>query len=236
MTRFISLTQALPPHPTPFSFPPGFCLYSFPLSSLQSRSPSSTLLHIFIPPPFFLWRRGRGSARLLSCVLPPGRLSNYCMHSFKQRKKMAEKWGKRGTRRLQPLVALSKGFTAVLQLMFCSKNLSFHLLTEFKESLCRNISSSICHAVAISLCVTLSPLWSLVVHLFSSQHSWWKLFSYSVCHLLPFFFFCDRWLLMPHQWKSLNKKTNLQGLLSQETNCTISHTISLQPALSSFLF
>lgn len=84
---------------------------------------------LFLPPPhiplpIFLCRRGRASARLLSCVLPPGLPSNYCILSYEKKKKEMgkerRKWRARG---VQPLVAPRTAFITLpfvwLEAYFC---------------------------------------------------------------------------------------------------------------------
>lgn len=86
-----SLTQNAP---KPGCGSPSFrhcrAVFFLPLSPLQSRSPSFSLPYSPVPLPILLCRRGRGNAGPLSCVLPPGLLSNYCILSSEEKKEEKE--------------------------------------------------------------------------------------------------------------------------------------------------
>lgn len=163
---------------------------------------------LFYPPPhfplpIFLWRRGRASAGLLSCVLPPGLPSNYCILSSEKRngEKKRRKWR---ARRVQPLVAPSIAFiTLPIELASLSnKNISFYgfiglgiyiskkaLLWKTFHALYRK--GSHCHPY-FPLYYIKSPLvtyWKFF-HPPLSWHSYCKSLSLPLCHLLPPFSHC----------------------------------------------
>ena len=108
-----SLTQYAP---EPGSSSPSPCFYltvffcHFLLSShVHPLLPTSTFPSSHPP----VEKRGRASIGLLSCVLPPGLPSNYCILSF-EKKKWREKRRKWRARRVQPLVAPSVAFITLL--------------------------------------------------------------------------------------------------------------------------
>lgn len=108
-----SLTQYAP---EPGCSSPSPCFYlavffcHFLLSShVHPLLPTSTFPSSHPP----VEKRGRASVGLLSCVLPPGLPSNYCILSF-EKKKWREKRRKWRARRVQPLVAPSVAFITLL--------------------------------------------------------------------------------------------------------------------------
>lgn len=168
MTRFIFFdpicSQArllLPLFPFFFKFYLAVFFCHFFLSShVHPLLPSSTSPH-----PLSLSScegEGEQALGLLSCVLPPGLPSNYCILSFEKKKKELEEGKKRRkwrTRRLRPLVAPSIGFiTLPTKMVSFGLGFLFFFKISIKTLLWKTFQAMCCKG---SLCHTYFLLYNI---------------------------------------------------------------------------